>query len=152
VFRTRRPDIDLTLPSASFSASIRVVPSDLLVVTVSERVSVVVTRQRGSAATLAAVDRYECGYQLAGDQSVPIGDAVDDVEARGDALRAVDDDRGHRHLAGELNHLVAVGFVVAVKSPYAAQDGRTTRCIGVEQPLDDGAVNRHTVVQRGFGC
>src|ERR1700681_3968284 len=88
------------------------------------RRSVLVASERGPAAPLAAVDRHHCGHQLAGDQSVPTGEGVDDVEARGDALGAVDDDRGHWNVASELNHLVAVRIMVTVKSPDAAQHGR----------------------------
>jgi hypothetical protein len=90
------------------------------------------------------------GDRLAGDQPAFAGELVDDVERRGDALRAVDHDRDGGDVPAQLQQPVAVRRVVAVEAPHAAQGGRAAEP-GRAQPPDDRAVDRLAVVQRRLG-
>ena len=52
-------------------------------------------------------------HDLAGDEPALLRERIDDLERLGDRVGAIDHDRHHRHVPGELQEPVAVGRVIA---------------------------------------
>jgi hypothetical protein len=98
----------------------------------------------------AAADSFlgpcRCGRDhFAGHEPSFCGDLVDDRERFGDALGTVDHDRDRWDMAAELEELVAVGRVVSVEPPDAADGGRSGDVGGSESP-DESAVKWLAVI------
>src|SRR4051794_4997390 len=87
----------------------------------------------------------EGGDHLACDKSGLAGELVDDGEPSADAVGRVDDDAHDRHATAQLPEGVAVGRMVAVVAPDAAQ-ARGAGCAGPPQFPDEPAVGRVSVV------
>src|SRR5919204_212538 len=93
-----------------------------------------------AAAALGADGGGAGGDHLRGHQAALARELVDDLERLEDAFGGVDDDGHDRHPPAELEQSVAVGCVIAVEAPDAAQDGCAAGT-GLPQPAHELGVN-----------